>query len=127
MELVKVCGIVICAISVCMIFKNMRADYTLFVRLLITIGISIVSISVLYPLFKVINEISTGTEINKYIPVLIKALGIALTVQITADICRDCSESAIAERVELFGKAEILVLCIPLITDLISLCKEIAK
>ena len=127
MELIKVCGIVICAISMCMIFKNLRADYSLFLRILITIGISIVSISVLFPLLNVINEISSGTEISKYIPTLIKALGIALTVQITSDICRDSGEGAIAERVELFGKAEILVLCIPLITDLVSLCKDIAK
>jgi len=127
MELIRVCGIVICAVSVCLFFKNLRADYSLFVRILITVGISIVSVSVLFPILKVINEISQGTEINKYIPILVKALGIALTVQITSDICRDSGEGAIAERVELFGKAEILVLCIPLITDLISLCKDIAK
>ncbi len=127
MELIKICGMVICAISVCMIFKNMSNDYSLYIRIGITIGVSIVSLSVLFPLLKVINEISSNTEISKYIPTLIKALGIALTVQITSDICKDSGEGAIAQRIELLGKALILVLCIPLITDLIALCKDVAK
>lgn len=127
MELIKVCGIVICAVSLCMIFRSIKTDYSLFIRILITIGISIISVSVLFPLLKIINDISKDTEIGRYIPILIKSLGIALTVQITSDICRDSGEGAIAERIELFGKAEILVLCIPLITDLLALCKDIAK
>ena len=127
MELIKICGAVICAVSVCLIFRNMKNDYSLFIRIGITVGISVLSLSVMYPLLKVINEISENTKISKYIPTLIKSLGIALTVQITSDICKDSGEGAIAQRVELFGKAEILILCIPLITDLVALCKDVTK
>ena len=127
MELIKICGMTLCAVSVCLIFRSLNNDYSLFIRILITVGMSIISISVMYPLVKIINELSKGTDIGKYMPTLIKSMGIAMTVQITSDICRDSGEGAIAQRVEMFGKAQILVLSIPMITELLALCKEIAK
>ena len=109
-----------------MIFKNLKDEYTLFIRLLITIGVSVASISIFYPILKYIEEISQGTSINTYRPTLVKALGISLIVQITSDICKDCGEAALGQRIELFGKAEILVLSIPLIKDLFALCEKLA-
>ena len=126
MELIKVCGITVCILCICMIFKNLKDEYTLFIRLLITIGVSVASISIFYPILKYIEEISQGTSINTYIPTLVKALGISLIVQITSDICKDCEEAALGQRIELFGKAEILVLSIPLIKDLFTLCEKLA-
>ena len=73
------------------------------------------------------EDISVNTQISKYFPVLTKALGVALMVQITSDICKDSGEGSIAQRVETVGKAEIIILCIPLIKDILKLCDEIAK
>jgi stage III sporulation protein AD len=109
-----------------MIFKNMKDEYSLFIRILITIGVSIASLAIFYPILKYIEDISVGTSINVYIPVLIKALGISLMIQITSDICKDCGEISLGHRVELFGKAEILLLSIPLIKDLFDLCDKLA-
>ena len=126
MDIIKVCGITVCILCICMIFKNMKDEYSLFIRILITIGVSIASLAIFYPILKYIEDISVGTSINVYIPVLIKALGISLIIQITSDICKDCGEISIGQRVELFGKAEILLLSIPLIKDLLDLCDKLA-
>ena len=125
MELFKVCGAVLCVLCICMIFKNIRAEYTLFIRLLITVGTGIISLAVLLPVLKLMEDIAQGTKIASYLPVLIKALGIALTVQITSDICKDSGEGALAQRVEMLGKAEIIVISIPLIKNLLSFCDEL--
>ena len=58
---------------------------------------------------------------------MIKALGVAVAVEITSDICKDAGENAIAERVSLFGRAEILILAIPMIKDLFSLCDNLLR
>ena len=39
-----------------MIFKNLKDEYSLFIRLLITIGVSVASISIFYPILKYIEE-----------------------------------------------------------------------
>ena len=127
MEIIKVCGITVCILCICMIFKHIKEEYSLFLRILVTVGISIFSIAIFYPILKYIEEISYGSSVNTYIPILIKALGIAMMIQITSDICKDCGEGAIAQRVEMVGKAEILILSLPLIKDIFSLCQSISE
>lgn len=125
MDNIKIYGIVLCALCICIVFKNIKAEYSLFIRLAITIGISIFSIVVLYPALSYINEISQGTVIEKFLPSLVKSLGIATAVQITADVCKDAGEDALASRVYLFGQAEIIIISIPIIKNLFSLCEKI--
>ena len=121
---IQACGIVICALVICTTFKEIKNDYSLFVRLLITTGIFSVSLGIIYPVLTYIDEISKSTVIYEYIPILFKALGIAFSVQITADICRDANENSLAERICLFGKAEILVISLPLVKELFALCEK---
>ena len=42
-------------------------------------------------------------------------------MQFSAELCRDAGESAIASKLELVGKAEIILLCLPLLRELIGL------
>ena len=126
MEIVKACGIVICVVSICVIFNNLKSEYSLFIRLLLTISTGFLSLTVFYPILTFVNNISSGTKIQEYFPILLKALGISLLVQITSDICRDSGEGTIAQRVEMLGKAEIILLCIPLIKEILHLCESIS-
>lgn len=123
----KACGIVLCALIICVVFKNIKNEYSLFVRMIITASVFCVSLSIFYPVFAYINEISKNTSVSKYMPILFKALGIAFTVQITADICKDADEHSLAERICFFGKAEILVVSIPLIKALFQLTENLLK
>ena len=127
MDSLKVCGIVIFALCVCLIFKNTKSEYSIFIKLIITISISLLSISVIYPVLNYINEITYNTNLEKYFPSLIKSLGIAIAVQITSDICKDVGEEALANRVSLFGRCEIVIICIPIIKELLSLCNQIME
>ncbi len=68
-----------------------------------------------------LRETANVAGVSEEVGVLVKALGIAAAVQITADICREAGESVVAGQVELAGKAEILVLSLPLLSQLLSL------
>ena len=125
MNELKACGLVLCALIVCIVFKNIKSEYSLFIRLLITVSVFCISLSVFYPVLKYVEEVSKGTAIYQYIPTLFKALGIAFTVQITADICKDAQESSLAERICFFGKAEIIVISLPLIKNLLQFCEAL--
>ena len=125
MNEIKMCGIVLCALIICVVFKNLKSEYSLVIRIVITVGVSLASFIIIEPLLTFIDEISSNTAVNNYVPTLIKALGIAFTVQITSDICRDAGESSLGERIELFGKVEILLISIPLIKNIFKLCESI--
>lgn len=127
MEGLKIYGIVICALCACVLFKNMHSEYSLFIRLGITVGVGIFTIVVINPVLTYISEISNGTQIEKHLPSLVKSLGIACAVQITADVCKDAGEEALASRISLFGQAEIIILSLPVIKSLFELCLNIMR
>lgn len=125
MNEIKMCGIILCALIVCVVFKNLRNEYSLFIRIAISCFVTAVSILILQPILSFISEISQNTPVYQYIPTLIKALSIAFIVQITADVCQDAQESSLAEKISLFGKAEILIISLPLIKNLFELSKSL--
>jgi stage III sporulation protein AD len=52
-------------------------------------------------------------------------MGIALLTQFCADVCRESGESGAASTVELTGKMEILLLCLPLLDEILSAAREL--
>lgn len=66
---------------------------------------------------------TSGTE--AYALPLLRAAGVAALCEITATLCRDLGENAVAEGILLFGRAEILVLSLPLIRRLLSAAGEL--
>lgn len=127
MNEIKLCGIVICCVVIVSIFKGIKNEYTLFLRILITIFISSLSFILFLPILEYMDEITKGTQIHTYLPPLIKILGIAIITELTSDICIDAGESSIASKVSLFAKSEILLLTLPLIKELFSVCQELIK
>ena len=65
--------------------------------------------------------------IESYAEVMLRSLGIALLTRICTDICRDCGQASVAGGVELAGKLSILVLCVPLIEEMIGYATEILQ
>lgn len=120
----KVCGIAICGVALCTIFKNMKNEYTLFIRLGISTIIMLFSFSLFLPIITYIEEISRNTIAYNYIPLLIKLLGLSIIIQLTIDVSKDAGEESIANKVALLGKLQILILTMPLISSLFMLCKE---
>ena len=51
---------------------------------------------------------------------IFKALGMAVLVSMTADLCRDMDEKKAAEKVELCGKAALAFLALPLIKEILD-------
>lgn len=58
---------------------------------------------------------------------LLRVFGVALTVQIGADLCRDAGQASLGERLEFAGKVGILLLALPLISSLLSTALEAVR
>ena len=67
----------------------------------------------------------TGTIVAEYAKVMLKGLGAAFLTHICALTCRECGKPALADTVELAGKLEIFILCIPLIKNIIEAATEL--
>jgi len=125
--MIKLCGIAVCAVIFILIIKQIKPELASIMTIsagIILLGASMVLIQ---PFIEFIGNTINNTAYNIYMPVLLKALGIGLTAQTVADICRDSGENAIAAKVELIGKLEIMLISLPLIESIITMSGEILK
>lgn len=68
------------------------------------------------------------SEAENYFPesakIMLKALGIAYLTAITGELCTSAGENSLAAAAALAGKVQIIVLCIPLLSQLLKLAGE---
>lgn len=124
--IIKVVCIAIISVFLCVIVRQYRAEYSLFIAL----GAGVIIWSMLSDTFSSAVESMTlmlsGTGVDSdYISIVFKALGICILTQIASDLCRDCGESALATKTELAGKIAILAVAMPMITSLAQISIEL--
>ena len=107
-------------VAAAMIVKQWKSDFLLLLRLGIAVLFGIAAISAASPLLNYLNTLMGQSPAQPYAAILMKALGIAVLTQCCASICRECGENSAAGGVELTGKIEILLLCLPLIQEILT-------
>jgi stage III sporulation protein AD len=78
----------------------------------------------LLPFLKFIKGIAAQTGVESYFTLMLKSLAVSLCCRMSADICRDCGENSLASRVELAGKVGIVLISIPVVTQLFEIAKD---
>lgn len=97
-----------------------------------TVSLILVLFSSALLFFKIVGSIGEITdtlkeitdnagELSSYLKLMLKVLGIALITQITADICRDCGETALAGQTEVAAKIIIVAMILPLFEAVIKI------
>ena len=84
---------------------------------------------VLEQLSPVLEQLRSTMELTgltgDYAAILFKAVGICLLTQLAGDVCRDSGESSIASKIELAGRAAILLTAMPLIQEVLAWAWEL--
>ena len=127
MNAIQLCMIAVLGIAIILILKEWKADLLPLVRIALVLVFGFSLLKLVSPAILYIKSISQSDGFSQYSTLLFKALGIAVLTQICAQMCRECGEGGIASGVELVGKIEILLLCIPLIEELLSLAQELLQ
>ncbi len=120
MSILKLCMLALVATVAAVIVKQWKSDFLPLVRLGIALLFGICAINTAAPLVTYLSSALGQGAASPYTEVLFRALGIAVLTQVSSDICRECGEATAAGGVELIGKLEILLLCVPLINELLS-------
>ncbi len=68
-----------------------------------------------------LSDLAAAAKVDQGIlATVLKIIGIAYLVEFAAQIARDASEGGLASKIELAGKVGIVVLAVPIITDVVS-------
>ncbi len=75
-----------------------------------------------------VNNISALAGVGgEYVETVFKASGVALAVTVCSAICRDAGQTAIAAKIEIAGRAAIIVVALPVINTLFSVIVQVIK
>jgi stage III sporulation protein AD len=109
------------------VIKQWKSDFSPLVRLGTTVLFGTLLIASAQPLFSLINTLAGESGTLKYVETILKGLGIVILTQISADICRDSGEGTLAGHIETVGKLELLLLCIPLIGEILATAEKLLE
>ncbi len=120
--LLSVMGAALIAVAICVLLQKTNPEFSMMTALITGILIFLIIILNLTPVLDLLSEWTGEFHLdNVYVMTVIKALGICYLTQLAADTCRDAGYGAIAGKVELAGKVTILVLALPLFSNLLEL------
>ena len=75
-----------------------------------------------------ISDIFTAAGVSDtYISLIFKAAAVCFISQLTSDICRDSGESAIASAAELWGRAAVTFMSLPVLRALLETITEMIR
>lgn len=122
MNVWQICGCctIFVIFSICIYRKNGSVSFGVGLALCLLILIS--GFQNLGPIIKYMGELSGKYEYaGKYVPLMLKCLGIGGICSAMSEICRENGEGTVGAAIEFFGKGEILVLALPSIKELFEL------
>lgn len=126
MEMASVIGITVVAVVVAVLFRQYRPEYGVLISLITGILLLGLVVKGLTPAIEQISNLAEKVGMyGDYTDVLVKSLGICFLTQIACDTCKDAGESAIASKVELAGKAAVVILTLPLFQKLLSIALDL--
>lgn len=114
-------GVLFCALAAIVVLRETRRDLVPYMVLTISILSYLSILPVLSETSTVVRQFSDSLL---YGEPLLKGAGIAMLTEIGVEICRSMGESNTAGYVSLLGKAEILLMTLPLYKELLEMALE---
>ncbi|MBE6601629.1 MAG: hypothetical protein E7637_03880 [Ruminococcaceae bacterium] len=124
MDSLKICMLAVLGLFSLSVIKQWKAEFSPLLRVALVLLCGGVALGAISPVLSYLADL-IGKENGTYFEVLLKALGIAFLTQYAAELCRACGEGGLAHSVELVGKIEILLLCIPLMEKILHTAESL--
>lgn len=126
MDMFGVAAVAICGVLLVALLKKVNPSQGILLGLLTVVLIFLFVLEKSAPLVEQLSGMMENELIdNGYISILLKSAGVTIIGQLTSNLCKDCGESALGYSVEFAAKIAVLLLAMPIITDIVSLLREI--
>ena len=107
-------------------FKSIKSEYGLFISLSIctmSIGFGISKLQYFVDMIETIR-MYIGLDVA-YIEIIFKIIGISYVAEFSADVCKDCGYSSMANQIHVVGKLTVLCISMPIILALLETINNI--
>lgn len=126
MDSFKLCAAAFLGTVVAVLVRQYQHDFVLPVRTAVSVVLLGVGLALLTPTLRWLTALSEQAFAAESAAILMRALAVVFMVRICAGLCRDLGELSIAAGLEFAGKAELLLLAIPLFDRLLEAARALA-
>ena len=123
----KACMVALLMLASTTVIKQWKADCLPLVRIGAVVLFGSLLIANAEPLLSLLETLGTGSGASPYLETILKGLGIVILTQIASDICKDSGEGTLAGHIETVGKLELLLLCVPLIGEILGVAERLLE
>ena len=125
---VAVMGILLCGGMLAVVLRGSRPELAMCLALATGALAVLMLMRHVAPVLSAINGmVQSSTIPSEYIKIVLKASGICLITQLTADTCRDAGETALAGKAAFAGRMALLLISLPLFEDMLRLVTALAQ
>ena len=111
---------------ICVILKQYKPEFSAALAIGFSVILMLYLLSRITPIVKALETLATQSGIpTKFFSAVTKALGISILVGLACDSCTDVGQNSLASNIELAGKIAIVLLCIPLIGEIVEVVKKL--
>ena len=126
MDILKIGIAAVITAFLCVLLRRYNSEYAVCCGVCGGIILIVLASGEIYSLFSVFYDMAERSGIDsQFISIVLKITGIAYIGQFSAELCRDAGEAAIAANVELCAKVLIMVVGMPIITELFSVISSV--
>lgn len=124
MGVFQLCALALGGAFIVLLLRQYHPVFALTASLLLSLLLLTQAVALLEQLRDVLSALFSWTLNNEYYGILLKTVGIGLTVQVTADLCREAGQPALEGKIILVGKLLILAAALPLFGRVMELLTE---
>ena len=125
MGAVELSGVALLSVMMILLLREWRPTMAVPLRLGVVLLLTVAAVGLFEPVVSRVRALLSFAPEGALTAPLLRAAGVALISELSASFCRDLGENSVAEGVLLFGRLEILVLCLPLVDALIDIAGEL--
>lgn len=112
----------VCGALIAVILKQYCSEHSLAVSIAVSASVMIAAIVLLETPLAELRAMMTSAGIAEgYINIIFKAVAICCITHISAQLCRDCGEGAMGAAAELWGRAALAAISLPVLGEFLSL------
>lgn len=126
--MIKLAVIVVISLLLIIFLKDVKREFALILTIACAVILFISVAEDFFNVFEKIYNLSLGIgNVNSYVSLMLKILGISLISQFVVDLCRDAGENALASQTEIASKVIILIMTLPLFETVINIVIGLLK
>ncbi len=122
MEIVRIAAVGVVGALLALTLREEKKEFAVAVAILTGLLLTVEILRLVAPVVTFAQDLAGKLQGGaEYFKVLLKCIGVCYICHFAAELCTDSGESAMASRIELAGKATVMLLALPLLRDLAEL------